>query len=338
MIPKPAPSARSGDFIGRIGPISQNSPRLTLPDSAMRTARLSPMHPDAEPLVCYNHIMLETIVDGVSLLPAGAAVLVGLAAVTTDLMLLAQVWQPFIGGRRALARRLPCRFGSLEIGVAATCAMVVALPAALAIGQTPLTHPQPPSSVAAVLLPAAILYAIWIGTAVCCAARCGYGVHAAFFTGQPSRRPLANGLGLGVAAVIPVLALSILSFTVCKGLGLTDAPQDIFTLLREPQLDPLVRVAIIAVAIVGAPIAEEFLFRGLLFPALLAHTGSFTRALVLQGLLFGAIHAHLATVLPLSAAGIFFALGYAATGSLLTPIAMHMVFNASSILLFLAGG
>lgn len=282
--------------------------------------------------------MLDTVSEGVEILPAGAAVLMVLAAFTADLMLLARVWRPFAGGRRALAHRLVRRFGSLEIGVATACAMVVALPAAWTAGQTPLTQPQIPASALAVLLPATVLYAIWIGTATGCAALRGYDVRAAFFPGNPGRHLLSNGLGLGLATVMPILALSMLSFAGCKGLGLTDAPQEILTLLRAPQLKPLVRIAIITVAVIGAPIAEEFLFRGLLFPALLAHTGSFARALILQGLLFGIIHTHLATVLPLGAAGIFFALGYAATGSLLTPIAMHMVFNASSILLFLASG
>lgn len=261
-----------------------------------------------------------------------------LAAFTADLFLLARVWRPFAGGTRVLAARLTRPFGTLEIAIATACAWVVALPAALAVGQPPPAAPPALPTVAAILFPAATLYALWLGAAAFCTGLRGYRIRDIFFRRTHASRPLATGIGLGLAMIAPVLALSALAFAGCERLGLNPAPQGVFTLLREPTLSPLTRVALIAVAVVGAPIAEEFLFRGVLFPALLAHSGSFGRALLLQGVLFAAIHTHLATLIPLSAAGICFALGYAATGSLLTPITMHVVFNATSILLFLASG
>ncbi len=269
------------------------------------------------------------------LLLAGLTAAALVAAFTADLLLWARVWRPFAGGVRVWTARVARPFGTLEIGMATACALVVALPAALTAGRAaePL---RAPSSAAVVLLPAVALYAIWVGAVAFCARSRGQRTREAFFAGTPSQRPLASGLGLGLAMVVPVLAVSVFSFWLCGLAGLGEAPQDVFALLREPSLRPVVRLTIIGVAVVGAPLAEEFLFRGLLFPALLARSGSFSRALILQALLFGAIHAHLPTFLPLSAAGVCFALGYAATGTLLTPIIMHMVFNACSILLFFA--
>jgi len=273
-------------------------------------------------------------------LSEGGAVLALLAALTADLFLLARVWRPLAGGARAWAARLARPFGAPDAVAAAACALIVALPAALTTGQArPAAAAAPPTpSAAALLLPALAVYALWCGAAVMCARLRGLRPRDAFFAGEPSRRPLANGVGLGAAMVIPVLALSVLSYELCAWCGLDDAQQDVFTLLREPALRPAARAAVIGMAVAGAPLAEETLFRGLLFPALLAHSRSFARALILQGLLFGAIHAHLPTFLPLSAAGVCFALGYAATGSLATPILMHAAFNASSILFFFAGG
>jgi len=282
--------------------------------------------------------MPESMVSGGDLLRSGAAGGVLLAALTADLFLLARVWRPFAGGVRVWAARLARPFGTLEIAAATGCALAVALPAALSSARPPPAAPPPVPTAASVLFPAAALYAVWIGAAAFCAGLRGDRARGAFFSSARAARPLVTGTGLGLAMVAPVLLLSGLAFTACERLGLDPAPQEVFALLRDPSVAPPTRAAVIAVAVCGAPVAEEFLFRGLLFPALLAHSGSFGRALLLQGLLFGVIHSHLATFPPLGAAGICFALGYAATGSLLTPIAMHMVFNACSILLFLAGG
>ncbi|MBM4164660.1 MAG: CPBP family intramembrane metalloprotease [Lentisphaerae bacterium] len=283
--------------------------------------------------------MVERPENSTELLTTGAAVLALVAACTGNLFLLTRVWRPFTGGVRVWAPRLARPFGMLEIALSVCCVLIVALPAAWSAGFAPVADPArsaPSPTLVAVLLPAVMLYAVWGAAAVSCARFRGCRLRDVFLNWIPAQRPLIHGVTLGAAMVAPVLVVSVLSFELCGWIGLGDAPQDVFALLTAPGNGIALRVAVIGLAVIAAPVAEEVLFRGVLFPALLAHSGSFARALVLQALFFGAIHAHLPTFLPLGVAGACFALGYAVTGSLVTPILMHMIFNATSIVFFFA--
>jgi membrane protease YdiL (CAAX protease family) len=80
---------------------------------------------------------------------------------------------------------------------------------------------------------------------------------------------------------------------------------------------------------VVAPVAEELLFRGYLFPALRARTGTWAGALV-TGVVFGAVHAagtDARYLLPLAFFGVALCLLYAWTGSLYPCIALHAANN-----------
>ena len=87
------------------------------------------------------------------------------------------------------------------------------------------------------------------------------------------------------------------------------------------------RMALGVAAILIAPIFEETLFRGILYPAI-KQAGYPGLALAGTSLLFGAIHATLVTFLPLTFLAIMFALLYEKTDSLLAPIIAHSLFNA----------
>jgi membrane protease YdiL (CAAX protease family) len=81
---------------------------------------------------------------------------------------------------------------------------------------------------------------------------------------------------------------------------------------------------------VVAPICEEFLFRGFVFPALCSWRGVWPAA-VITGLLFGGIHAGSAPVvdlIPLAALGFGLCLLYRYTGSLYPCIAAHSLNNS----------
>lgn len=85
-----------------------------------------------------------------------------------------------------------------------------------------------------------------------------------------------------------------------------------------------------ALTCVVAPFAEEFLFRGFIFPALRNWRGTWPAAII-TGLLFGAVHAGSAPVVdlvPLAALGFALCLLYRATGSLYPCIAAHTVNNS----------
>ncbi len=87
------------------------------------------------------------------------------------------------------------------------------------------------------------------------------------------------------------------------------------------------------VAIGLAPVAEELLFRGLLYPAVKA--AGFPRlALWGTALFFALIHFNLATFLPLLLLALVLTWLYEKTGNLLAPIAAHAAFNALQFAIF----
>jgi uncharacterized protein len=81
-----------------------------------------------------------------------------------------------------------------------------------------------------------------------------------------------------------------------------------------------------------APIAEELLFRGLIFHMFNRHM-NVKIALIIQGLLFGAFHMNLVQGVYASVLGIVLGMAYLLTGSLWIPILMHIVNNSVALLL-----
>ncbi|MDP2813591.1 MAG: CPBP family intramembrane metalloprotease [Erysipelotrichaceae bacterium] len=81
-----------------------------------------------------------------------------------------------------------------------------------------------------------------------------------------------------------------------------------------------------------APIAEELLFRGLIFHMFNRHM-NVKIALIVQGLLFGAFHMNLVQSVYASVLGIVLGITYLLTGSLWIPIIIHIVNNSVALLL-----
>jgi CAAX protease family protein len=86
---------------------------------------------------------------------------------------------------------------------------------------------------------------------------------------------------------------------------------------------------LIGILVVGlAPLAEEFFFRGFFYGALRTSYPVFAAA-VIDGLVFGVIHAPtgIQAVPPLIALGIAFCLAYEATGSIIPCVILHTLNN-----------
>ena len=96
------------------------------------------------------------------------------------------------------------------------------------------------------------------------------------------------------------------------------------------------RLALAGVAIVLAPIAEEILFRGVLY-SFIRKLGFPALALWSTSLLFALIHWNAMTFMPLLVLAVVLALLYEKTDNLLAPIAMHSLFNALNFVLFYFG-
>jgi CAAX protease family protein len=90
------------------------------------------------------------------------------------------------------------------------------------------------------------------------------------------------------------------------------------------------RILIIVLAIAVAPFAEEFIFRFFLYGVLKRYLGR-GPGLVLNALLFGAVHVHLPSLGPLFVLGACFTLAYEWSGSILVSMTMHALFNFFSL-------
>jgi membrane protease YdiL (CAAX protease family) len=139
-----------------------------------------------------------------------------------------------------------------------------------------------------------------------------------------------------VVVVLPVawLLQSISIITLTK-LGCPPENQRAVELLLNAK-SPWLRLYLAFFAMVLAPVAEEFIFRGVLYP-FVKQLGSPRAALFGVSALFAAIHFDAGTFVPLFALALALTWLYEKTDNLLAPIAAHSLFNATNLvaLLFL---
>lgn len=102
--------------------------------------------------------------------------------------------------------------------------------------------------------------------------------------------------------------------------------------LLQTATDPVVISLMAIAAVLVAPICEEIVFRGYLFPVAKKYAGTWVAA-VCSGLVFAAAHGSLAALLPLFIFGIVLAMLYEKTGSIWAPMAVHFCFNGATVAL-----
>jgi membrane protease YdiL (CAAX protease family) len=142
--------------------------------------------------------------------------------------------------------------------------------------------------------------------------------------------------GGGVLVAVPVvLALGLGWNLLLRALSLPDAPQDLVRIFAETK-SPAVIAGMIVVACVLAPVSEELVFRAGLFRYIRQKLGR-RPALLVSGLLFGALHGSWTGFMPLAVFGMILAIIYEATGSLRVPILIHALFNLNTIIIVLSG-
>ncbi|MGZ4964026.1 MAG: CPBP family intramembrane glutamic endopeptidase [Limisphaerales bacterium] len=145
-------------------------------------------------------------------------------------------------------------------------------------------------------------------------------------------------IGIGLLAgmlVLPITAeLMLLSDWVMSHLHLHPVVQPVVQELQKPEMPLFQRGLLAMLAIVGAPIWEESVFRGLLYPTL-KQAGFPRLAFWGSSILFGASHLTGVTFVPLAFFGMVLVLLYESTDNLLAPIAAHSMFNFANFLLLL---
>ncbi len=141
---------------------------------------------------------------------------------------------------------------------------------------------------------------------------------------------LLLGVGVGILIVYPVLLLNDLCFHLFERFALHPQEQPAVEILRGAET-LLSRVATCIATDFLAPIGEEVVFRGVLYPWA-KRTFSQTIALWGTAILFGAIHVNLSSFIPLTILALVLVWLYEYTGNLLAPIAVHVVFNGTNFI------
>lgn len=134
--------------------------------------------------------------------------------------------------------------------------------------------------------------------------------------------PVINGIGLGWKTILALLDFSTPEQSMVDVFRTTD--------------DPALLILMIVLAVVIAPLTEEFIFRAGLFRYLRTRI-SRPFAMVLPALIFAYFHDNLAAFVPLLALGVVFAFAYERTGRISVPIIAHGLFNLNTIVLAMAG-
>ncbi len=117
---------------------------------------------------------------------------------------------------------------------------------------------------------------------------------------------------------------------------LTESPELQEGVVMLQTRDTAVLIYMLIAAVIIAPIGEELLFRGFLYPALKSSMGKWG-AILLSSFMFGAVHMALVQTLLLSVFGVILCLAYERAKSIWLPIVLHALFNGLTITLIASG-
>ena len=150
---------------------------------------------------------------------------------------------------------------------------------------------------------------------------------------QLTRILLMTG-GITLVILLAAWGLQFISGIVLTYIGWPPGEQVAVTLISGAKSWRM-RVYLGVFAIVLAPVAEEFIFRGLLYP-FIKQLGYPRLALVGVSLAFALIHVDATTFVPLFVLALALTWLYEQTDTLLAPIAAHALFNAANLALLLS--
>lgn len=146
----------------------------------------------------------------------------------------------------------------------------------------------------------------------------------------PISKIICAALGITAIVFAPAYFLSWVNGLLCLLFKIEDLAQPlIFEFLKMTETTSI--LSFIALAVIAAPVTEEILFRGLLYPVLRDRFG-IKIAVAVSAMLFGLAHVHFPTFLPLSFLGIVLAITYEFSGSLLLSILIHATFNLFTVI------
>jgi uncharacterized protein len=135
------------------------------------------------------------------------------------------------------------------------------------------------------------------------------------------------GIGGYLVATPIVLLVSVVNDRLWQGKG---GSNPILSIVLENK-DNLAFFLFFLTAAVAAPVFEEYLFRGFLFPSLTRYM-SVWQSIFLSGLIFAVAHLSVSEIIPLAVLGSILSYVYYRTGNLLASMLIHSLWNGGSLL------
>lgn len=158
--------------------------------------------------------------------------------------------------------------------------------------------------------------------------RVGWREAFGFRAGQLPRTLFLTG-GTVIVILLVAWSLQFISGIVLTYIGCPPGEQLAVTLISSTKL-LWMQVYLCGFAVVLAPVAEEFIFRGLLYP-FFKQLGHPRLALIGVSIAFAVIHLDAATFMPLFVLALALTWLYELTDSLWAPITAHALFNATNL-------
>lgn len=155
------------------------------------------------------------------------------------------------------------------------------------------------------------------------------------FRSSTTLRAVLFGIVAGICVVPIAWLLQILSVQVMNALNLTPQSQELVRTFQESTrttAEPnLLRQQIVFgfSVVFLAPVAEEILFRGIIYPTI-KNLGFPRIGLWVSAIVFALLHQNMAGFIPFIFLGIALVLVYEETDNLLAPILAHSVFNTAN--------
>jgi membrane protease YdiL (CAAX protease family) len=163
--------------------------------------------------------------------------------------------------------------------------------------------------------------------------QCGIGWKEAFGFGLAEPiTAAAYGILAGALFLPAAWVLQNVSELLMKLAHITPEAQAVVQVLQDPSLSLWSKLLFGAAAIVLAPVAEEAVFRGILYPTI-KQQGYPRLALWGTSGIFAVMHANEATFLPLLIFAVVLVYLYETFGNLLAPIVAHSLFNTANFLI-----
>lgn len=140
-------------------------------------------------------------------------------------------------------------------------------------------------------------------------------------------------MGFPFIWVVGVFWVMLLHWLESMGLQLSIEAQDIVKVFAQMD-SPVLLGFYLLVATVGAPIAEELVFRAGLYRFLKSRQST-PVAMIISAIVFAAVHWNALSFTSLVAVGMVLCIAYEISGNIKVPIFLHAIFNANSIVLIL---